>query len=227
MFHNNTIQISNDAIFIADAHFNDNRKELKHLLLKIKNHKINTSQIFLMGDIFDLLTFQITYFVNKNKDIISLINRLSQDIQIVYLEGNHDFNIKVLFPNIKVISRNKQPLICEYKDKKVSLSHGDIFTPFGYNLYTLFIRNKILLNILNIIDINNWLSIKIDDWLKQKRIYNKCDDFNKFAKSRISLYSNDIDVIMEGHFHYGHRYKCYINLPSLACTNEYYRLDIE
>ena len=67
--------------------------------------------------------------------LIHIINELSKQIQIVYLEGNHDYNMKPLFPNVLVVKRENQPLDAEYKGQSVQLSHGDNFTPWHYNLY--------------------------------------------------------------------------------------------
>jgi len=218
------IEIKDDAIFIADSHHNRNRQEFRKFLLKLQNKEIKTSQLFLMGDIFDFLASQIQYFVDQNQDVINLLNELSNITDIVYLEGNHDYNLQQLFPNIKVISRLQQPLYCQYNSKKVAIAHGDIFTNLRYNLYTSIIRNPLLLTFLNLIDINNWLTKKVDNWLLQKNICSRCSDFEKFSQHRISLYPKDIDLIIEGHFHYGEESPKYINVPSFHCDQKYYRL---
>ncbi len=219
-----SIELREDAIFIADSHFNKNRQQLKIFLKQLHNNTLTTTQLFLMGDIFDFLAPQIYYFRKQNQQMVDLLNELSKTIEIIYLEGNHDYNLQPLFPNILVISRKQQPLYCTYQNKKVSIAHGDIFTPFGYNLYSLIIRNKLFLNFLNFIDINNWLTKQIDRWLLQKNICSECIDFEKFSENRISLYSDDIDLIIEGHFHYGKQTNRYINIASLSCSKQYYFL---
>jgi len=217
--------IEDNAIFVADSHYNKKRQELKIFLLKLKAKEIKTSQLFLMGDMFDFLANEISYFKKQNNDIINLLNELSNTTNIIYLEGNHDYNLKILFPNILIISRDKQPFYCTYQNKKIALSHGDIFTPSGYDLYTLIIRNKYFLRFLNFIDINNWLTKKIDHWLLEKNICSDIIDFKEFAQYRVSLYSSKVDLIIEGHFHYGKIEKKYANIPSLACDKRYYLLN--
>ena len=73
MFRNKTIKISEDAIFIADSHFNKNRQELKTFLEQLHNNTIQTTQLFLMGDIFDFLAPQIKYFQKRNQEMINLL----------------------------------------------------------------------------------------------------------------------------------------------------------
>ena len=228
MFHNR-YEIKNGAIFVADVHFNPNRKEFLEFLYEIKNGDLQTPQLFLMGDIFDFLAGEIEYFTIQNREVIELINQLSSFVEIFYFEGNHDYNLAKLFPNAKVFQRETQPVLFDWNDKKVALAHGDIFTPFGYNLYTAIIRNHPLLVFLNAIDRNNWLTKKIDFWLRGKNLTHRFEDFELFAISRIQKYlDTKADMIIEGHFHQGKNYsslkdeKSYLNLSSFGVDGSYF-----
>ena len=152
------LTLKEDAIFIADSHYNKKNQEFKDILEKIDKNDLTVSQIFLMGDNFDFLCNEVTYFKNINQDIINLLNRLSNRFEIFYLEGNHDYNLSKLFPKIKVIKRENQPLILNYENKKIALSHGDNFINWKYDLYCKIIRNSIILRFLNIIDIKFFIS---------------------------------------------------------------------
>ena len=212
MFHN----IQDGAIFIADAHYSKKRQKLKKLLIKIKQGDIKVSQLFLMGDIFDFLSAEIEYFNKINSEVIQLINEISKKIEVIYLEGNHDYNLKEIFHNALVIPREKQPIQFNYKNKIIALAHGDIFTPKLYNFYTLIIRNSTLLKILNFIDISNWLTSSIEKSLNKKEKNYKFLNFEEFAKDRIKKYEKiKSHIIIEGHFHQGKMYDKYINLPAL------------
>jgi len=218
------LNIDESAIFIADSHYNSNRQELKQILLDIQSNKINTTQLFLMGDIFDFLSDEISYFQNQNKEAIDLINELSNSLELIYLEGNHDFNLTSTFPNTLVISREFQPLICKYQDKKVALAHGDLFMPKTYNIYTSFIRSRATGKLANMLDINNMIFKKLNSLLQSKNICGAMKNFDSFASKRIEIYSKyEIDMIIEGHYHQDKRYKNYINLPSLACNKKYFK----
>ena len=216
------LDIKDDAIFIADSHYNKNRIEFELFLDDIIAKKIKTSQLFLMGDMFDFLSSYIKYFIKINQSVINKINIISLDIQIIYLEGNHDFNLQDIFPNVKVIKRENQPLIVQNQNKKIAISHGDIFTPIGYNIYTKIIRNNYILKLLNFLDINNIITKTLELKLIKKNICNKLDNFNTFALKRIEEYSHlKVDIIIEGHYHQGKSYEKYINIPSFACSNLY------
>ena len=215
--------IQDNAIFIADAHYNHKRIQLKKILEMIQNETLYSKQIFLMGDIFDFLSSEISYFKTVNNNIIKLINKLSITHEIIYLEGNHDYNLQSLFPNVMVISRDNQPLFILQENKQIALAHGDIFTPSLYNLYTAIIRNHYFMKFINSIDINHSISKYIEKNLIHKSICHKQNNFKTFINQRISDYNafKTTDLIIEGHYHQGYKNEKYINLPSLACDNQY------
>ncbi|MCK9161393.1 MAG: UDP-2,3-diacylglucosamine diphosphatase [Arcobacteraceae bacterium] len=228
MYHNTTLNIKENAIFIADSHYNKNKTELVDILTQILENKISTTQLFLMGDIFDFLSSESSYFINLNQNIIDLINSISQNIEVFYFEGNHDFNLQTLFPNVLIFDRKSQPVAFMLKDKKAYLSHGDIYTPFTYNLYSKIIRNSCVLRFLNFIDINNFISKFIERSLSQKDICKELSNFDLKAKNRVLLYP-ECDIIIEGHFHQNYQIsynnKLYVNLPSAYCSKSYAKIN--
>lgn len=221
------LSIKQGAIFVADSHFNKKNQEFFTLLEKIEKKEIETTQLFLMGDMIDFISGESRYFVKQNIEVIELLNKLSTTIEIIYLEGNHDYNLKSLFPNINVIKRENQPLLAKFGEKTASLSHGDNFINWKYDLYCNFIRNTIFLKIMNFIDINFFISKKIEDALVKKSICHKMRNFEEIVSKRLKNY--DTDLVIEGHYHQGDRYmienKIYINIPSLCCQKQYIKID--
>ena len=171
------LSIKNDAIFVADAHFNKKNREFLTFLKKVESNEIVTKQLFLMGDIFDFISGESKYFIQQNSDAINLLNKLSKDIEIIYLEGNHDYNLKIIFPNMEVIKRENQPLLAKLNDKTIALSHGDNFINWKYDLYCKFIRNTIFLRFMNFIDVNFFISKKIEEALVKKSICHTIKNF--------------------------------------------------
>ena len=211
--------IKENALFLADVHFSSQRKDILSFLKKIKHKEIKVTQLFLMGDIFDFLCDDVPYFQDINYELIDLLNDISIDIETLYFEGNHDYNLNEIFPKIEVFPRAVQPQYGLMGDKKIALAHGDIFTPKGYEIYTAIIRNSSLLVFLEFININNWLAKIIIDKLNQKKICKKMDNFDIFLHKRIQYYHCDLAI--EGHFHQGYLGEKYLNLPSFACDKKY------
>ena len=214
------ITLKEDAIFIADSHYNHNNTILEAILKDIEAKHIKCSQLFLVGDIFDFLSDEISYFKITNNKMIDLINDISFHAQVIYLEGNHDFNLKNIFPNSTIIPRNQQPFTIKSNDKEILLSHGDIYMPITYSIYTKIIRNHFLLKFLNSIDINYWLTYRISNYLSKKEICKEYKDFKEFTTLRKELYDTD-KFIIEGHHHQGYQDDKYINIPSLVCSKQY------
>ena len=221
--------IKEGAFFVADAHVNEKRDELYYFLEQIRNSTLNPSQLFLMGDIFDLLVGGVKYTQKTNQKYIDLINEISKKTETFYFEGNHDFNLKKLFSKVKVFSYNEQPVLFDMNDKKVLLLHGDKAAPFSYVLYTSIIRSKLFLSFVSLFDniSNGFISKKIISSQYDKKLCKHIDNFKSIVLKRVEKLTNkDIKVILEGHFHQDiqinlKKEKKYINIPSFACNKSF------
>jgi UDP-2,3-diacylglucosamine hydrolase len=209
------LTIKEHAIFIADSHYPHHGDDFLKLLKKIEKKEIQTQQLFLMGDNFDLLFGHNDYIQTFAEEAIALLKKLSQSIEIHYFEGNHDFCLKNIFTNMNVYSRDEQPIVFELNNKKVAISHGDKYvTGFGYDLYCKILRNKITLNLLKPFGkaiINHRMKK-----LSQKHICHTFEGFEKRVEAILAHYE-DVDLVIEGHFHQSKVVGKYISLPSQAC----------
>lgn len=208
-------KIQENALFIADAHYPHHGEAFLTLLQKIQTQEIQTTQLFLMGDIFDLLFGHNDYIQSFSKEAIVLLQKVSKTLEIIYLEGNHDFCLQEIFPHIKVHKREQQPVHYQLTNKDVYLSHGDKYeTGFGYNFYSKILRNKTTLTLLKPFEkqiINHRMKK-----LKAKKICGNFKSYQKRFNAIRSHYPKDA-LIIEGHFHQGLVHENYISLPSLAC----------
>ena len=212
------LEIKESALFIADAHYPHHGDTLLKLLQNIQNENIKTSQLFLMGDIFDLLFGHNEYIQTFSKEVIALLQELSKTLEIIYLEGNHDFCLKEVFPNIKVYPREEQPIHFKLNNQDVYLSHGDKYqTGFGYNLYSKILRSKTTLTLLA-----PFQKQIINDRIKKLKAKKICGDFKGYQKRFDAIrshYPKD-SLIIEGHFHQSLVHENYVSLPSLACQGK-------
>ena len=211
------LKIEENAIFIADSHYPHHGDALLILLQKIEAKELNVPQIFLMGDNFDLLFGYNDYIQTFAKEAISLLQILSKTIEIHYLEGNHDFCLETVFPDIHIYSRNAQPLVCRLGTQTVALSHGDKYaTGFAYNLYCTLLRHRLSLTLLKPLQ-KPLIDYRIQK-LSQKNI---CHHFHQFETrvAEILAHYTEVDMVIEGHFHQSKKVGKYISLPSQACQN--------
>ena len=217
------------AILIADAHYSDRHPEFFAFLKAIDSGKIKTKQLILMGDMFELLFGVIQQTQRDNKDEIALLNQLSQKIEIIYFEGNHDFGLKSIFPDVSIFPLEEQPQTAQFNEQTVQLSHGDTQTPLGYRIYTNLIRNRAVLFCVGFLDLLCFHCII--KWLKnrgvQKEPCYRIGTFKDIIQRRLGyLKDKSLDIVIEGHFHQNISFKLYgfdyINLSAFACNHKYF-----
>jgi len=227
------IEVKEGAVFISDAHSNSNRKEFLEFLKKLDSGELKVTQLFLMGDMFDVLIGGVSYLEEFYHDEIELLNRLSKDIEIYYFEGNHDFCLEKLFPQINIISFKNQPVNALYHDKKLLLSHGDSFEGSLYRIFHTVLRSAFIVSLLNLID--KTVKNKLSKWYlkktQNKKICKKIENFEQIIKQKILLNDiglSEVDFVLEGHLHQGRGFECeefsYFNFSSFACSGKYYQL---
>ena len=225
MSHN--LELREGAYIITDAHYSPQRPQLLELIKDIHSKKLQPTQLILMGDIFDALFGLIEYTYEDNQEMIALLDAIAQEIEVIYFEGNHDFNLKVVFRNIKIFPLAKQPQTLLYHDKKVCMAHGDFDGKLGYKIYTALIRNPFVLFILKYIDIalKHLIINKIEGHLDKKDDCKELVWFEDFIQNR---FGNRFvcDYFIEGHFHQNRSLDLnsftYINLGAFACNQRYF-----
>ena len=223
----NTLELKEGAFLLSDAHYSHRREELLDFIKAIHSKTLLPTQLILMGDIFDALFGGINYTYIENREMIRLLNDISQEIEVVYLEGNHDFNLAKLFPNAVIYSIQNQPVQARMQEKKVYLAHGDFDGDSFYKAYTAFIRNPFILFILKYIDIlsNHGILKSVEAHLGKKDDCNQFTGFREFITKRLSGRFT-CDYFIEGHFHQNVSFDVdgfkYINLAAFACNQRYF-----
>ena len=209
------INLKNGAVLVSDVHYKKNRDEFLGFLKLL--HQNPPTQLFLLGDIFHaLLPFR--YLYEENKEAIELINSLAQKCEVYYAYGNHDFLIDKFFKNVTFAD------IFVDKEKSFFLTHGDITdSDFLYSIYLKIIRNKVILNFLNVASLN-FLKPWVFNMVLNKKI--DCSKIPQF-KEKILKKIADINYnnIIEGHYHQNIKFeynKKYWNLGAFVCDKVYY-----
>ncbi|MCV3487393.1 UDP-2,3-diacylglucosamine diphosphatase [Campylobacter lari] len=185
-----------------------------------------------MGDIFDLLIYEVKATHDFAKTYIDLLEELANEIEIIYLEGNHDFNLAKFFKKVKVFSIKQQPLLCEFQDKTlVKLAHGDIFLKPFLQFCLKRLRNHYLLCFLNFINEISGQKItnKILQNQNKKQLVRKIHNFDMIVKNRIKNYESRF--IIEGHYHQDVFFEFesikYLNLPTFAYKESFFIVKYE
>lgn len=221
------LNLQSDAIFIADSHFNANTaRGLLGYLAYLAQEK-PPSQLILMGDIAQVLIGTIPTSIQYNIELIEILQKLEEkSVEIIWLEGNHDFALQSLHPHLPkttFIPRKLQPIFAQYQDKHYLLAHGDLYLGIKYNLYIRTL--KALSPLFYLIDklSDGEVYEEIHEKIEQKHIHSFSPHFFEFANQRIYAYKQanptlKFQGIIEGHFHIGKKISSqgvlYISLPA-------------
>ncbi|EFO9429555.1 UDP-2,3-diacylglucosamine diphosphatase [Campylobacter upsaliensis] len=224
-------ELKEGAFFVADAHENEDRKGFWDFLKALENDEIQAPQLFLMGDIFDLLVWEVSASHSFAMPYIALLEKLCEKMEIYYLEGNHDFNLSRFFKKVRVIPLQNQPLVLHTskgKDEKFFLAHGDIFLNPFLQFLLKSLRNRFLLRFLNVLNFLTFSSISEQILARQKRknLFYKIENFKNLAYKRYEKYQAKGAWVIEGHYHQNlflkeERVK-YFNLPSFAYERSFF-----
>ncbi len=118
-----------DAVILSDLHLgsaNCQSKQICHLLEQIVEGELRTARLILNGDVFDSIDFRR---LNKNHwKVLSLIRKLSNDIEIIWLAGNHDGSAEIVSHLLGVTVQDDYVL--ETGGQKLLILHGHVFDEF-------------------------------------------------------------------------------------------------
>lgn len=118
-----------DAIIISDIHLgsgNCQAKILIKLLNKIIDGKLITKRLILNGDMFDSYDFRR---LNKTHwKILSLIRKLSDQIEIIWICGNHDGSAEIISHLLGVSVMDEY--IFKSGNNSILILHGHTFDDF-------------------------------------------------------------------------------------------------
>jgi UDP-2,3-diacylglucosamine hydrolase len=188
----------------------------------------------ILGDMFDLLMPLSPYTVEVNAKPIELLKHISNKIEVVYFEGNHDFFISHVLKNAVVFEFEAQPALFDINGKKALIMHGDKYGTLGYILYTKLLRNKLFYRFMRLVSfdfIYPFIIKPIMRGLKNKKLCRDFDDFEGFCRRKVEmlLQKYEFDILIEGHFHQGKHFAFdavkYYNIQSFACNKSFFQVE--
>jgi UDP-2,3-diacylglucosamine hydrolase len=246
--------MSNNSIlsFISDIHVKTNDDENYRLLLEfLKSDEVMYSdEVFLLGDIFDLMIgAHSEYFEYYNEFFSSLKRLINLGKKVHFFEGNHDFHLKKLFDrylsreglNHQQFIYHKGIFVEKYGNRKLVICHGDEIEigNYTYKIYNFIIRSRVLRFIANYIISFNLLN-KIGRYMSDtsrahgEGFYeNKQDEIR--SSSRISAICSakkfNADMVVCGHthilenYHFDTEQVTYLNCGYLPQTKGFFHLN--
>ena len=118
-----------DALVISDLHLgseNCQARALTYFLEDIHEGRTETASLILNGDVFDSIDFRR---LKKNHwKVLSLIRKLSDRMEIVWINGNHDGPAEIISHLLGVEVRDE--MVLESGGRRILFHHGHRFDKF-------------------------------------------------------------------------------------------------
>src|SRR5262249_18727011 len=140
-----------DAVVLSDIHLgsdNTQAKQLCQFLEQIADGELSAARLILNGDVFDSIDFRR---LNKHHwKVLSLIRKLSNMLEVVWICGNHDGSAEIVshLLGVEVV----EEFVLQSGGRRILLFHGHIFDEF--------LDNHPILSWLG--DVLYWLLQRID-----------------------------------------------------------------
>ena len=195
------------SCFISDLHLDDAREDVKKTFFKFLDDEApKFDNLYILGDLFEVWIGD-DYQDTLSVEVIRRLKAFSHTGKKIYfMHGNRDFLLGHKFAEScggEIIS---DPYVFKVKDKKIMLSHGDIFCidDLDYQNFKNTVRSeKWKTNFLSKdLSERNAIAKKLREESAQKNLEKKAFlmDVNKGEVNRVAQ-KYDIDILIHGHVH--------------------------
>jgi len=136
---------------ISDLHIRDETDPLLNHLMQWVDRAQQDDQLILAGDLFDLFVGNKNVFRDRYQGFIETLRRAGQrGVKSIYIEGNHDFQIRSAFKGIKGLKVTSREVRLNLDGKKFFIAHGDQVdrSDYKYLAWRLFLRSPLMKGVI-------------------------------------------------------------------------------
>jgi UDP-2,3-diacylglucosamine pyrophosphatase LpxH len=176
-----------DAVIISDIHLgsdNCQAKYLVHFLEAIRRGSMSTRRLILNGDVFDSIDFR--RLRKQHWRILSTLRKLSDDIEITWINGNHDGPAEIVSHLLGVSCSDE--IVVESGSSRILFLHGHRFDEF-----------------IDRYPIITWVADRIYNFLQR---VDKSHYFAKLAKRKSKMFLRCAQKIETESTHYAAKKGC-------------------
>lgn len=196
-------------IFIADAHLKDPDDENYRTLLRfLSTLPDDTDILFILGDLFEFwIGYPPPIFPHYAPIVEQLRLLKAKGIRIVYLEGNHDFNLGPLLTEGLQVEVYHGPTVMTIDGRRVYLCHGDQVnrTDYGYRLLRATLRSSLVKLVLPRLPVRLVARIATIMSGNSRRKHGerqlKWDSATLLREFAAARFREGCEVVIAGHFH--------------------------
>jgi UDP-2,3-diacylglucosamine pyrophosphatase LpxH len=118
-----------DAVILSDLHLGSDNCQARHLgelLERIEEGRLATARLILNGDVFDSIDFR--RLKKHHWKVLSLLRKLSDRLEIVWLCGNHDGPAEIVSHLLGV--GTEEEYVLSSGGRRLLVLHGHVFDEF-------------------------------------------------------------------------------------------------
>ncbi len=155
-----------DIMIVSDVHLGSRVSRASRLQELLTNYSFK--KLILLGDIFEHLNFK--KLTGEHWDLLSYLKQISKEVEVVWIEGNHDIGLSKMMSHLVGIKVFKT-YTWRYKRKKCLAIHGHQFDRFLSNNIILSYIATIFYLFIQRIDTENqqiarFIKRKSKGWLR-------------------------------------------------------------
>jgi UDP-2,3-diacylglucosamine pyrophosphatase LpxH len=176
-----------DAVILSDIHLgseNCQARALTHFLEGLLAGRRPTARLILNGDVFDSIDFR--RLKKSHWKVLSLLRKLSDKIDIIWLVGNHDGSAEIVSHLLGV--RVEDEYVLTSGGRRLMVLHGHVFDEFIDSHPFLTWVGDVVYGLLQKID--------------------RSHDFAKWAKHRSKAFLRNAQKIRAKSVEYARRHGC-------------------
>jgi UDP-2,3-diacylglucosamine hydrolase len=197
-------------VFLADAHLRDPGDEnYRRLLTFLEGLRGKTRTLYLLGDIFEFWIGYRHAVFSAYVPVLEALRRLREDgTDLVFVEGNHDFNMGPYFEQILGCRVIADDAAVDVDGLRIYLAHGDLADPAdsGYRLLRRLLHSRFTLFLARLVTPD--LPWAISRWMgRQSRKQYGTRSLRRQPEELILAharrrFSEGHQAVVTGHFHH-------------------------
>jgi UDP-2,3-diacylglucosamine hydrolase len=197
--------------FLSDAHLGAASPELE-AAREARLHGFldslagTASALYIVGDLFDFWFEYATVIPRRYFGTLARLRRLREaGVEVVYLNGNHDFWLGEFMHETLDLRTHDGPLSLDLPGHRVWLHHGDglIGGDHGYKLLKRLLRSPACIRLYQGLhpDLGIPLARRVSHWSRGSREERAFDPERLWTEIALPRFAAGYDTVMIGHFH--------------------------
>jgi UDP-2,3-diacylglucosamine hydrolase len=202
------------VVFMSDAHLGADGPELEgarsarlHEFLASLPGRAST--LYIVGDLFDFWFEYRTAIPRRLFGTLAALDRVRRaGVDVVYLNGNHDFWLGTFLSETLGIRTVDGPVTVEAQGRRIWVHHGDglVGGDNGYKLLRGILRSPVSIGLYRLLhpDLGLPLALAVSKLSRHSRGENPLQIERLWNEIAAPRFAEGFDAVVVGHFHHAH-----------------------